>query len=150
MDELLNNLRDIKRHLNSIEHTIYVSCKFTRTTEMLKKVMESIVFGYEQFFGISYQMFLSEEQVLNTVFDKIQVLKQGFETQGIDVDMSDYFLLKRLLISDFERIGEYRKNLCMVSYIDGEEFTINISRLIDFYHNLRDVVNSLNSIQIVS
>lgn len=150
MEELLNNLRDIKRHLNSIEHTIYVSCKFTRTTEMLKKVMESIVFGYEQFFGISYKMFLSEEQFLNTVFDKIQVLKQGFESQGIDVDMSDYFLLKRLLLSDFERIGEYRKNLCMVSYIDGEEFTINISKLIDFYQNLRDVVNSLNSIQIVS
>ena len=39
MEEYVENLIELKRHLNSIEHMIYVSCKFTRTTEMLRKVM---------------------------------------------------------------------------------------------------------------
>ena len=73
--ELLEAIRDFHRHLNSIEHMIYVSCKFTRTTEMLKKVMEAIVFGYEQFFGIAYRMFIEDGFEAQTVFDKIHILK---------------------------------------------------------------------------
>jgi hypothetical protein len=46
MEETLELLRELKRHLNSIEHMIYVSCKYTKTSEMLKKVMETIVTGY--------------------------------------------------------------------------------------------------------
>ena len=148
MDELtINNIRDLKRHLNSIEHMIYVSCKFTRTTEMLKKVMETIVSGYEQFFGVAYQIFVHEEDRHTTVHDKIQVLKDGFLNSGISMDLSDYFLLKRLLLSEFECIGEYRKNLCMVAYIDGEEYIVNIMKLLEFYTNLKDTVNGLNNVQ---
>lgn len=151
MDDLLiSNFRDLKRHLNSIEHMIYVSCKFTRTTEMLKKVMETIVNGYEQFFGVAYQMFAKEEETIQTVHDKIQLLKDNFLNSGVHLDMSDYFLLKRLLLSEFERIGEYRKNLCMVSYIDGEEYVINITKLLDFYNNLKEIVSGLNTLQVSS
>jgi hypothetical protein len=149
MDELtINNIRDLKRHLNSIEHMIYVSCKFTRTTEMLRRVMETMVSGYEQFFGVTYQIFVQEEDRPTTVHDKIQILKDGFLSRGISIDLSDYFLLKRLLLSEFECIGEYRKNLCMVSYIDGEEYIINIVKLLDFYTNLKNTINGLSNIQL--
>lgn len=148
MEEIINNLRDVKRHLNSIEHMIYVSCKFTRTTEMLKKVMETIVTGYEMFFGVAYQIFTHGDDEVRTVHDKIQILKDGFMGRGVHIDLSDYFLLKRLLLSDFECIGEYRKNLCMVSYIDGEEYVINIMKLLDFYSSLKEIVNGLNNVQL--
>lgn len=145
----MHNFRDLKRHLNSIEHMIYVSCKFTRTTEMLRKVMETIVNGYEQFFGVAYQVFAAEgEAKINTVHDKIALLKDGFLSRGIQVDLSDYFLLKRLLLSDFECIGEYRKNLCMVSYVDGDEHVINMVKLLDFYQRLKETVAGLNSVEV--
>lgn len=148
--EILEAVRDLHRHLNSVEHMIYVSCKFTRTTEMLKKVMEAIVQGYEQFFGIAYQMFIEEGFEAQTVFDKIQILKDGFLNRGMSLDLSDYFLIKRLLLSEFECIGEYRKNLCMVSYLDGEEYIINITKLLEYYGNLKQVYDDLNQIQLVS
>lgn len=148
MEEMINNIRNLKRHLNSIEHMIYVSCKFTRTTEMLRKVMETIVDGYEQFFGVAYQTFTAGEDEVKTVHDKVQILKDGFLNRGLSLDLSDYFLLKRLLLSDFECIGEYRKNLCMVSYIDGEEYVINIMKLLDFYGHLKEVIDGLNQVHL--
>ncbi len=138
MEESIEHIRELKRHLNSIEHMIYVSCKFTRTTEMLRRVMETIVSGYEQFFSLAYTMLIdSETYMANSIHDKINLLRQDLTNKGINVDLSDYFLLKRLLISDFDCIGEYRKNLCMVSYLDGEEYVINMSKLLEFYETLK-------------
>ncbi len=148
MEEAIENLIHLKRHLNSIEHMIYVSCKFTRTTEMLRKVMETIVTGYENFFMIAFEMFSSSDEVGSyTVHHKIQLLSDELASKGLHIDLSDYFLLKRLLISDFDSIGEYRKNLCMVSYIDGEEYIINMTKLLDFYGNLKTACNCLQELE---
>ena len=65
------------------------------------------------------------------------------------LDLSDYFLIKRLLMSEFECIGEYRKNLCMVSYLDGEEYVINISKLLEYYSHLKQISDGLNQIQLL-
>ena len=150
MEEIVNNFRELKRHLNSIEHMIYVSCKFTRTTEMLRKVMEAVVFGYENFFGVAYQVFAQNSDEIHNVQNKIALLKEGFLSRGISVDLSDYFLLKRLLLSDFESIGEYRKNLCLVSYIDDEEYIVNLAKLLEYYANLKETVTGLNTLMIAS
>ena len=77
---------------------------------------------------------------------KIQFLSDELSRKGIHIDLTDYFLLKRLLISDFESIGEYRKNLCMVSYIDGNEYVINMTKLLDFYDNLKVACASLQEV----
>jgi hypothetical protein len=144
MEETIEYLKDLQRHLNSVEHMIYVSCKFTKTTEMLRKIMETIVVGYERFFALAYQMFVGEEEIVTTVHDKIHLLSENLAKRGIYVDLSDYFLLKRLLISDFDAIGEYRKNLSMISYIDGEEYVINMPKLLDFYENLKMACRGLS------
>ena len=137
MEELLGNIIDLKRHLNTIEHMIYVSCKFTRTTEMLKTVMETIVVGYEEFFNLSFKIYVSDTNIDGALYHKIQLLNDALSERGIVIDLSDYFLLKKLLISDFESVGQYRKNLSMISYIDGQEYVITRVKLLEFYENLK-------------
>ncbi len=142
MEEVIENIVDLKRNLNSIEHMIYVSCKFTRTTEMILKVMETIVSVYEQFFAVAYDLYVGES-VQGNVQHKIQVLSEAMANRGISVDLSDYFLLKRILISDYDSVGMYRKNLSLISYIDGEEYIINLNKLLDFYENLKSAISAL-------
>jgi len=147
MEETLVYIRDLKRHLNSIEHMIYVSCKFTRTTEMLRRVMETIVATYEQFFRVASLLFVDVEEFhISPLHHRIQMLNDALTSRGINVDLSDYFLLKKLLMSEFDSIGEYRKNLCMVSYIDGEEYVINVSKLLEFYDNLKTAYVGLSQV----
>lgn len=146
MEELVvENILHLKRHLNTIEHMLYVSCKFTRTTEMLRKVMETIVVGYEQFFKVAYDLYVGNEFAASGVAHKIQMLNESLAERGITVDLSDYFLLKKLLMSDFDSIGQYRKNLCMVSYIDGQEYVVNIIKLHEFYATLKSAFSSLKA-----
>ena len=76
--------------------------------------------------------------------DKIQFLLAHLSQQGISVDLSEYFLIKRLLLSDFESVGQYRKNLCLIAYLDGEEYIVNMARLLEFYQNLKDIAKVLS------
>lgn len=114
---------------------------------MLRKVMETIVVGYEQFFRVAHGMLVEEvdAQQAVSIAHRIQHLSEVLQGRGIDVDLTDYFLLKKLLMSDFDSIGEYRKNLCMVSYIEGEEYIINMTKLLDFYNSLKIACTSLNA-----
>lgn len=145
----MEKLGQVRRHLSSIEHMIFVSCKFTRTTEMLRKVMETIVTGYEHFFALAYVTYVGDDDLSNaSVFHKIQILSDSLAQRGIQIDLSDYFLLKKLLLSEFDSIGEYRKNLCMVSYIDGEEYVINMVKLHEFYGKLKEACTSLNAVTV--
>jgi len=147
MTDTLEQLGRVRRHLSSIEHMIFVSCKFTRTTEMLRKVMETIVTGYEYFFTLAYATYVGDEDLSNaSIHHKIQILTDSLSQRGIEIDLSDYFLLKKLLLSEFDSIGEYRKNLCMVSYIDGEEYIINLLKLHEFYGKLKEACASLNAV----
>lgn len=144
MEKMIEKIVYLNRHLNSIEHMILVSCRFTRTTEMLRRVMETIVSGYERFFLVGFDVVArDEEQKLDSLHHKLSVLSGFFEERGISVDLSDYFLLKKLLISDFESVGQYRKNLSMVSYVDGEEYVINMSKLHDLFGNLKMLCSHL-------
>jgi hypothetical protein len=148
MEENFELVRDLKRKLNSIEHMLYVSSKYTRTTEMLKNIMANIVSGYEQFFAVAFEVLVNPQEAIgNTVQDKIQMLNEALMMRGISVDLSDYFLLKRLLLCEFDKIGEYRKNLSMVSFIDGEEYIINIAKLHDFYENLKEASQGLYQLE---
>ncbi len=145
----MEQLGQVRRHLSSIEHMIFVSCKFTRTTEMLRKVMETLVTGYEHFFALAYITYVGDEELSNaSVHHKIQILTDTLAQRGIEIDLSDYFLLKKLLLSEYDSIGEYRKNLCMVSYIDGEEYVINTVKIHEFYATLKDACASLNAVTI--
>jgi len=144
MEEILENIVHLKRHLNTVEHMIYVSCKFTRTTEMLRKVMETIVVGYEQFFAVAYDLFVGDEASTGNAFHhKVQMLNEAMANRGISVDLSDYFLLKKLLLSEFDSVGQYRKNLAMVLYVDADEYIVNMAKLLDFYENLKIACSAL-------
>jgi hypothetical protein len=140
---IIDNMINLKRQMNSIEHMIYVSCKFTRTTEMLRKVIENIIKGYEIYFKIAYDLYVGEEEILNSFQHKIQLLNEALSNRGIFVDLSDYFLLKKLMISDYDSVGEYRKNLSMISFIDGEEYVITTTNILEFYEKLKNLVSTL-------
>ena len=113
---------------------------------MLRKVMETIVTGYEQFFNVAFEVFVGDvDESVFTVHHKIQALGESLANRGISVDLSEYFLLKRLLFSEFDCIGEYRKNLSMISYIDGEEYVINMQKLLEFFGNLKMACACLSS-----
>ncbi len=144
-DEQFEQIFELKRTLNSLEHMIYVSCKFTRTTEMIYTVIKHLVEAYDIFFIKGYDYILGSEDTEKVpFFTKIQLLAKNFEERGITVDLSDYKLLKQILLSEYESIGQYRKNLSLIAYLDDGEIVITLQKLIEFYKNLKLVYETLN------
>ena len=152
MEETVYYLRELRRHINSLEHMLYVSFKFTRTVEMIRKVIEGIVTGYEHFFIVAYKLLVTEEERKFSenlgLHHKIQLLSKKLEERNIYMDLSDYFFLKKILFSEYSKVGEFRKNLCMISYIDGEEHYINMEKLFDYYENLKNATSFMNDLNL--
>ena len=145
-NEKYDLLFDLKRTLNTVEHKIMVSCRFTRTTEMLFETIKSLTEAYEKFFELGFIYFLGDEKNYSNVsfLEKMSLLSKYFEEKKIFIDLSDYRVLKRILISDYESIGQYRKNLSMVVQLEDEEVIITVSKLIEFYKNLERIYETLN------
>lgn len=137
-------LTELRRKLSSIEHMVYVSCKITKNTEMLHTGVKALLEGYELFFEKGYSYIIGDSSTHISFLEKIKILSENFEVRGITVDLSDYTLLKRILISDYEAIGEYRKNLSLIVYIDDNEIILNLKKLTEFYKNLSSIYETLN------
>ena len=143
-----NIIVDLKRVLNSVEHMIYVSCKFTRTCEMLYSAIGALAQAYEKFFELGFEYFLTEAELEKyqdiPFLEKMRILSQYFKHNGIHIDLGDYKLLKQLLLNEYESVGEYRKNLAIVFYLDDGEMQINLLKLTEFYKNLKEVFEVFN------
>ena len=143
--EKYEEIISLKRTLHSVEHLVYVSSRFTRTTEMIENILKYLSKAYEEFFkiGFTYVYGISEDNQNLSLKQKMDLLENYFKKEGVLVDFSDYTLIKQILLSQCESMGQYRKNLCLVAYLDDIQITVDHKKLIEFYKNLSDIYELL-------
>ena len=150
-DLKLDSVRELQRELNSVEHKIYVTARFTRTTEVLLEIIGSLVQSYNSFFRVFCEVyFLGDTEDIKILSEKIKVVKEILLERSINLDLSEYFLLKKFLISDYERVGEYRKNLSLVIYVDSEKHVLNIQKLIEYFNNFKDTCKLISKLNMAA
>ena len=60
---------------------IYVSCKFTKTCEMMHQTVRALIKAYEKFFELGFEYFLEEESKYTNLpfLEKMTLLSKYFE-----------------------------------------------------------------------
>jgi hypothetical protein len=123
-----------REELKRVEHIIYVSLKYTRTTDVLRNGLLRFV----SFFDIMVGAFMLDAQEKGLI-EKIAkspalCVTRLAEMHPEDKDLQQfvifYFFLKNLLNSDYKRINEYRRHVGMVFHLEGNSTVIiNIDNL---------------------
>jgi hypothetical protein len=129
-DYMLEGREELKR----VEHIIYVSLKYTRTTDVLRNALLRFV----SFFDIIFEGYmldaLNNEKILKVPKSPALRVKKLVDMIPNDEQFGKfvryYFFLKDLLMRDYGRINEYRRHVGMVFELENNSSVIiNIDNL---------------------
>ena len=134
LDSIEEYMLEGREELKRVEHIIYVSLKYTRTTDVLRNA----ILRFVSFFDIMFEGYMVQalEKELITKIPTSPALRV---TRLVDMNPDDedfrkfvvyYFFLKDLLMKDYGKINEYRRHVGMVFDLDNSSSVIiNIDNL---------------------
>lgn len=140
---MIESLEHAKEELKRVDHLIYVSLKYTRTTDVLKNVLYRMV-EYYDFLIEGMLRYLVDKHV---IFEepaqpvvKANTVKKYFEDETIKKHMDYYILFKKVLKrEDYESEQMFRKNVSLIVDIEGEEIRVNIEYVTEHFKELKEV-----------
>ena len=113
------SLDKAKEELKRADHLIYVSLKYTRTVDVIKKK--------------------KIEQKPSLVTQKCAVIKKIFKEEKAIVKLIDlYLLLRKIDKAEFSREREYRRHVTMIVKIDGEIINVDIDLVYKYFDKIKE------------
>lgn len=130
-----NAVEELKR----VDHSIFVSLKYTRTVDILVNILIRMVDCYE-FLIQALLKYAYEHKMIGdiptTPKERAILIKEIFKEQEIHDNIDLYLLLKAMLKSNYGRENEYRRHVAMKAIVAGREEIININIVSQYYEYL--------------
>jgi len=147
MRETIDNaVEELKR----VDHSIFVSLKYTRTVDILINILIRMVDCYE-FLILALLKYALENKMCTEIpsspKEKAVMIKELFKEQEIHDNIDLYLLLKAMLKSNYTKENEYRRHVAMRTIVAGREEIININIISQYYEYLTSffhLVDNLN------
>lgn len=148
------SLNDAKQELKRIDHSVYVSLKYTRTVDVIRNILQRMVntFG----FGVTALLKFAVEQEKIEEFPSSMLLRaelvkglyMGEEFSEELREAIDFFLLLRKLnkTEDYTKIKEYRRHVAMITTIDGKGYEINLNEINEYYTRTKRFITLVEEI----
>ncbi len=147
MDEAIENaVEELKR----VDHSIFVSLKYTRTVDILENIISRMVDCYEYLF-LALLRYAKEHKMTadipSTPKERVTLIKELFKEQEIHDNIDLYLLLKAMLKANFSRENEYRRHVAMRAIIAGREEIININIISRYYEFLTSFFHMVDNLR---
>lgn len=141
MLELIDNANEeIKR----VDHLVYVTLKYTRTVDVLQNIISRMVDGYD--FMVQATLALdkfknnSNEEIPKAPILQCDILSRLFNgDELVQNNIGLYMLLRKLnRVQNVEKEQEFRRHVCMIAIVDGQEELVNIDIITQYYLMMKD------------
>ncbi len=147
MDEAIENaVEELKR----VDHSIFVSLKYTRTVDILENIISRMVDCYE-FLFVALLRYAKDHKMTadipTTPKERVTLIKELFKEQEIHDNIDLYLLLKAMLKANFSRENEYRRHVAMRAIIAGREEIININIISRYYEFLTSFFHMVDNLR---
>ena len=147
MDESIENaVEELKR----VDHSIFVSLKYTRTVDILENILSRMIDCYEYLF-LALLRYAKEHKMItdipSTPKERVNLIKEIFKEQEIHDNIDLYLLLKAIIKSNFSRENEYRRHVAMRAIIAGREEIININIISRYYEFLTSFFHLVDNLR---
>ena len=128
--------------LKRAEHLLYVSLKYTRTTDVIKSLIDRLISCFDHLIeGVLTKK--EEEGVIADIpkspFAKVDCLKELYiHNQKVQEYIEFYHLLRKISRSEGRSENEFRRNVKRVVNVDGKMIELNIDILGDYFNRTVD------------
>ena len=117
----------------SADHLLYVSLKYTKTCDVIK----NLLLRWRKMIETSIEQILKHakkkkkiKSISTNPLGKIQEARNLFKKDKNFLDVLEFYeMLRKIDDLRQERIGEFRKNVCLKIFYRGAEINVNLEQL---------------------
>lgn len=148
-------LDDAKKQLKRLDHSVYVSLKYTRTVDMLQSIIEGMINTINPLLDAILEFEVENKRIkefptnIPLKCKKIrEIYSENQEYGEIIEELIKFYLFLRKIsrLEDYKKINEYRRHVAYIGDINGEETTINLDLIHEYYDNITNYVNKVTEI----
>ncbi len=139
-------MEEIIQEKISADHLLYVSLKYTKTCD----VIMNLILRWRKMIDVSIDEMLKHAKKKKKIkiipanpVQKIEQIKKLFKNDKNFLTAIDtYEMFKKIEELRKERIGEFRKNVCLKVMYKGKEININLEKLKEYAEMLENFISS--------
>jgi len=138
-------LNEAKEEIKRADHLLFVTLKYTRTTDVIKNVIHRLLESYDNAIIYALEYLKKKKKIKEiplTPVSRAEVLR---DQNKHDINMLDYlngyFLLRKIQRAEYTKKEEFRKNVTLTVMHNDEVIEINIENLEELYNKTKEFVD---------
>ena len=140
-------MEDIIQEKISADHLLYVSLKYTKTCD----VILNLIIRWRKMIDTSIEVLLKHAKKRKKIsliptnpIGKIEAVKKIFKNDKNFLEVIEmYEMFRKIEELRKERIGEFRKNVCLKVFYKGEEINIDLEKLKIYADKLEKFISAV-------
>ena len=139
------SLDNAKSELKRVDHSIYVSLKYTRTVDMFKRILERLITACE--FAMDALLKYAKKKKKLKEIPSFSGLKYDLITKLFADDkellkyIDFYFMLKKINRASYTSSQEFRRHVTMTAIVDGKKMDIKIEQMYEYYEKTKEFID---------
>lgn len=126
-------MEEIIQEKISADHLLYVSLKYTKTCDVIK----NLLLRWRRMIETSIEAILEHAKKIKKIptiptspVGKLETVKKLFKKDKDFTSVIEFYeMLRKIEELRIERIGEFRKNVCLRIFYQGKEINVNLEQL---------------------
>jgi len=143
-------LEEAFEELKRVDHLIYVSLKYTRTTDVLKNVIDRMITTAECMMNAVGEHAKNTGKARTLAIQPMMKCKELKRLYPDDKILNEFFefyiLLKTLSKAEYNSINEYRRHVTLIAQLDEGEYHVHIDKVTEFYKKLKNYFDYIKSL----
>lgn len=143
-------LDDAHQELRRVDHLIFVSLKYTRTTDVLINIIHRMIDAYGHMFTYLLHKAKEDEaidEIPTTPIERSSLIKKIFDDPFIHEQVYMYLLFRQMAKTEYTSENEYRRHVTMITYIHGRKEILNIDLISVYYENMLKLYEQLKRME---
>ena len=145
-----DKVEEAYEELKRVDHLIYVSLKYTRTTDVLKNVIDRMITTCDcmmNALGEHAKQTGKIKSLPSHPLMKCKELKKLYPENKTLMDFLEfYILLKTISKAEYTSINEYRRHVTLIAQLDEGEYHVHIDKVTEFYKNMKKYMDEIKTL----
>ena len=138
----MSKLNEAKEEIKRADHLLFVTLKYTRTTDVIKSVIFRLLDSYDNAIIYSLENLKKKKKIKDiplTPISRAELLKDNNKR---DINMIDflngYFLLRKIYRAEYTKKEEFRKHVTLISHLNRRDLNVDIPVISEYYYKTRE------------
>ena len=151
MHEYLVNAREDMKRIN---HSVYVSLKYTRTVDVIKNILKRMITTLNHIivdlleFSIEIKKIKEYPQSIPLRCELVKEMYRGEVFSEELRALVDFLLLLRKIdkTEEYTKINEYRRHVALITEIEGQRIEVHLDEIQEYYHKTQRFIELVSEI----